>query len=77
MTAMDFFEKQEPARVISLFINGTVIKKSENEKFLRLTWDAKLRITHIHNIKSKCAKDLILTRSVSGSKWGVGQDGMW
>ena len=53
-TMMEFFEKREPVRVISLFMNGTVIKKSENTKF---TWDAKLNwITHIHNIKSKCAK---------------------
>ena len=63
-TMMEFFEKRQPVRVISLFINGTVIKKSENAKFLGLTWDAKLNwITHIHNIKSKCAKDLNLMRS--------------
>ena len=74
-TMMEFFEKREPVRVISLFMNGTVIKKSENAKFLGLTWDAKLNwITHIHNIKSKCAKDLNLMRSVSGSKWGADQE---
>ena len=43
--------------------------------FLDLRMAQKLNwITHIHNIKSKYAKDLSLMRSVSGSKWGAVQE---
>ena len=56
---MEFFEKREPVKVISLFINGIVIKKSENAKFVGLTLYAKLNwITRIHTLSQNVPKTL-------------------
>ena len=46
---MEFFEKREPVRVISLFLNGTVIKKLEKAKFLGLNVGRKTELDNSYS----------------------------
>ena len=58
-----------------VFMARVPIVRSENTKFLGLSWDTKLNwISHVHSIKAKCTKDLNLIQSVSSNKWGAEQE---